>query len=191
MTNLDSILKNRGITLLTKLHLVYGIPISHGWLWELDHKESWAPKNWCFPTVVLEMTLESSLDCKEIKSVTLKANQAWISIGRTDAEAEAMIFSHLMWRANSLKKILMLGKIEGRRRRKQQRIGWLDGVINSMDISFSKLWEIVKDREASHSAVHWVAESDMTGWLNNNIQTCIEKSVSICYILLFFFALGH
>ena len=100
----------------------YSFSGSHVWMWDLDHKESWLLKNWCFWTVVLEMTLESSLDCKEIKSVTLKANQAWISIGRTDAEAEAMIFSHLMWRANSLKKILMLGKIEGRRRRGQQRM---------------------------------------------------------------------
>ena len=94
MTNLDSILKNRDITLPTKVHLSsqsYGFSSSHVWMWELDHKESWAPKNWCFWTVVLEKTLESPLDCKEIKPVNPKGNQSWIFIGRTDTEAESSI----------------------------------------------------------------------------------------------------
>ena len=92
MTNIDSILKSRDITLSTKVHLVknYGFSSSHVWMWELDHKESWAPKNWCFWTVVLEKTLESSLDCK-IKPVNPKGNQSWIFTGRTDAEAEPPI----------------------------------------------------------------------------------------------------
>ena len=93
MTNLDSMLKIRDITLLTKVHLVqsYGFSSSHVWMWELDYKESWAPKNWCFWTVVLEKTLESPLDSKEIQSVHPKGNQSWIFIGRTDVEAEAPI----------------------------------------------------------------------------------------------------
>ena len=88
MTNLDSILKSRGFTLLTKVHLVKAMVFSssHVWMWELYCKESWAPKNWCFWTVVLEKTLESFLDCKKIKPVHPKGNQSWIFIGRTDAE---------------------------------------------------------------------------------------------------------
>ena len=120
ITNLDSILESRGITLLTKVHLVKVMFFSstHVWMWELDHKESWALKNWCFWTVMLEETLESPLDCKEIQPVHPKGNQSWIFIGRTDAEAETPVyFGHLMRRTDSLKKTLMLGKIEGRRRR--------------------------------------------------------------------------
>ena len=91
MTNLDSILKSRDITLPTKVHLVKAMLFSssHVWMWELDYKESWGPKNWCFWTMVLEKTLGSPLDCKEIQPVYPKGNQYWIFIGRTDAEAEA------------------------------------------------------------------------------------------------------
>ena len=94
MTNLDSILKSRDITLSTKIHLVkaiYGFSSSHVWMWELDYKESWALKNWCFWTMVLEKTLESPLDSKEIQPVHPKGNQSWIFIGRNDAEAETPI----------------------------------------------------------------------------------------------------
>ena len=100
----------------------YGFSSSHVWMWELDHTESWAPKNWCFWTVVLEKTLESSLECKEIQPVHPKGDQSWIFTGRTDAEAETPNFGHLMWRTDSLEKTLMLGKIEGSRRRGQQRM---------------------------------------------------------------------
>ena len=101
-------------------------------MWELDHKKSWVLKNWCFSTVVLEKTLESPLDCKEIKLVNPKGNKPWIFTGRTDAEAP--IFGQLMRRPDSLEKTLMLRKIESRRRRGWQRMRWLDGITNSMDM---------------------------------------------------------
>ena len=102
-------------------------------MWELDYKESWAPKNWCFWTVVLEKTLESPLDCKEIQPVHPKGNQSWIFIGRTDAKAETPILWPPDERTDSLEKTLILGKIEGRRRRGRQRMKWLDGITDSMD----------------------------------------------------------
>ena len=89
--------------------------------------------------MVLEKTLESPLDCKEIQPVNLKGDQSWVFIGRTDVEAETPILGHLMKRADSFEKTLMLGKIEGRRRRGQQRVRWLDGTTDSMDMSLGKL----------------------------------------------------
>ena len=129
MTNLDSILKSRDITLPTKVHLVEAMVFSssHAWMWELDHTEVWVLKNWCFQIVLLEKTLESLLDWKKINP---KGHQPWIFIGRTDAKAIRWpkYWSFLM-RANSLEKTLMLGKIEGRRRREQQRTdGWMASV---------------------------------------------------------------
>ena len=124
---------------------------------EVDHKEGWAPNNWWFQIVVLEKTLMSHLDRKKINPVNPKGNQSWIFTGRTDAEAEAPILGHLMQRADSLEKTLMLERWKAGEGRQNMR--WLDGIIDSIDVNFSKLQEMVKDRKAWRVAVHAVAKS--------------------------------
>ena len=125
-------------------------------MWELDYKEGWVPKNWCFLTVVLEKNLESPFDSKEIQPVHPKGDQSWISIGRTDAEAEAPI----LWPLDAIiRKDPDAGKDWRQEEEEEEKMRWLESITDSMDMSLSKSWEIVKDREAWHSEVQDVAKS--------------------------------
>ena len=149
----------------------YGFSCSHVWMWELGHKESWV-KNWSFWTVELEKTFESPLDCKEIQSVYPKGNQSWIFIGRTVLKLKFQYSGHVVRRADSLEKTLMLGKIEGRWRRGWQKIRCLDGITDTLDMGLSG---------ASSSSWWWTGKPGMlqsTGsqsqtWLNNSTELIV------------------
>ena len=153
-TNLDSILKSRDITLLTKVCLVKAMVFSssHVWMWELDSKESWVLKKWCFWTVVLEKTLESPLDCKEIQPVYPKRNQSWIFIERTDAEAETPTF----WLPDSKNWLIGKGPGAGKYWRQEEK-GMTEDVVVGWQHRLNGQ-ELVMDREAWRAGVHEVAK---------------------------------
>ena len=188
LTNLDSIWKIIDITLPTEVHLVKAMVFfsRRVWMWELDYKESWALKNWCFWTVVLKKTLESPLDCKEIKPVHPKADQSWIFTGSTDAEAEAPILRPPDMKSWLIGKDPNAGKDwrwEEKGTTEDEMVGWHH---DSMDMSLSRLRKLVMEREAWHAAVHGVAKSQtqLRDWTELNCAFCwlVCWLTSFCFI---------
>ena len=173
----------------------YGFSCGHVWTWELDCEESWAPKNWCFWTVVLEKILESHLDCKEIQPVHSKADQSWVFFGRTDAKAETPILWPPHAKSWLIGKDSDAGRDWGQKEKgttEDEMAGWHD----SMDMSLSELQELVMDREAWHAAIHGFAKSrtrlsDWTGirhWPNILcmlvcLNASLKSHIMLCYFV--------
>ena len=169
----------------------YGFSGSHVQMWELDHKEGWAPKNWCFWTMMLEKILKSPMDCEKIKPVNLKGNEPWIFIGRTDAEAEAPV----LWPSDAknwlIGKASDAGKYWGQEERAMTEDEMIGCIIDTVDMILSKLQEIVNDREAWHDAAHGITKSrtwlrDWTTIIHTDIYYYIAH-ISLLFLYLEWF----